>query len=220
MVKKLPKILEPAEVVALLAQPNTDCPTGTRNRALLAVIYYGALRLSEARHLKPADITWSDDRLNVIAGKGGRDRNVYLPREIMPYLREWKQQRPEGTRFFNTLKGGELSSRYVQALVERLAVKARIPRHVTPHQLRHSRATHLHIEGKPIRIIQKMLGHADVQTTMIYTHVSDPELKRAMQGNRNSDLTTDLTTDQRVEILTAKVEALSEALNGHGEAEG
>ena len=211
MVKKLPKILEPAEVVALLAQPNTDCPTGTRNRALLAVIYYGALRLSEARHLKPADITWSDDRLNVIAGKGGRDRNVYLPREIMPYLREWKQQRPEGTRFFNTLKGGELSSRYVQALVERLAVKAGIDRHVTPHMLRHSRATHMLDENYTLPEIQQHLGHVNLSTTAIYLHVNPKALRDKIQGNGGADL----TLEEQVARLTLLVEQLTDARNGN-----
>lgn len=211
MSRKLPKVLEKPEVIALLAQPATDCPTGLRNRALLEVLYWGSVRVSEARHLKVQDVRIETGELNVIDGKGGRDRNVYLPHNIMPYLREWKHQRPEGARFFNTLKGGELSSRYVQALVERLAVKAGIDRHVTPHMLRHSRATHMLDENYTLPEIQQHLGHVNLSTTAIYLHVNPKALRDKIQGNGGADL----TLEEQVARLTLLVEQLTDARNGN-----
>jgi len=143
--KKLPIVLERGEVEKLLAAPNTGCPTGLRNRAILEVMYRAGLRVSEVVGLRTSDIRWESATLEVHNGKGGRDRNVPVDQETGGWLRAWEAKKPKGRYFFCTLKGGKLSVRYIQAMVKRLAYRAELERAeaVTPHTLRHSYATEL-----------------------------------------------------------------------------
>jgi len=225
MAKRLPTVLEPAEARALLDQPNVNCPTGLRNRALLEVMYRAGLRNAEARHLRPGDIRWSTGMIEVRDGKGGKDRTVPVDGETLARLKAWQAIRPAGRYFFNTLKGGELSPRYLQALMKRLAAKAGIEQaeRVTPHVLRHSYATHLLNDGFTIREVQTLLGHSSVQTTQIYTHVSPKDLAAKIQkrsGNGDQRDRVKLLTEKLLALPPDALEALTEALNGHGDTEG
>lgn len=183
--KRLPVVLEADELERLLAEPNTGCPSGLRNRAIMEVLGRAGLRNAEARHLRPSHIRWSDGLLEVRCGKGGRDRNVPFDEETRGWLRAWSSERPDGPWFFGTLDGGKLSGRYLQAMVKRLARRALGDERgddVTPHVLRHTYATNKLDEGLTIREVQHLLGHADVSTTQIYTHVRPGNLREKIQG--------------------------------------
>jgi integrase/recombinase XerD len=185
-------VLERREVEALKAQPNTKCATGLRNRAILEVMHRAGLRVSEVVKLRRRDIRWPDPEhqkpgyLEVRGGKGGKDRTVPIDDATVTWLRAWDGARLRGEAFFNTVKagpqgsprGGPVMPLYLQQLVKRLAHEAKLdrPDRVTPHVLRHTYATELLEEGFNIREVQELLGHSDVGTTMIYTHVRPGDL--------------------------------------------
>lgn len=211
--KRLPVVLEPAEAEALLKQPNTRCPTGLRNRAMLEVMYRAGLRVSEVCKLKPRDIRWQSGLLEVRDGKGGKDRSVPVDNETIGWLRAWQAKRPKSRWFFPTLQGKQLSPRYLQQLVKRLAHKADLERadQVTPHVLRHSYATAMLNGGFTIREVQMLLGHAALSTTMIYTHVSPRNLIEKVQNHQKEKVKDQAA--RLLEVLPAEVrEALADIL--------
>jgi len=176
--RKLPWISTKEECEAVKAMPNTRCPTGLRNRTMLELMHRGGLRVSEIRHLRRRDIVWTQSLVEVRAGKGGVDRGVKIEAGTRECLRAWDAVRHRGEFFFNTLKGGELSSQYIQQMVRRM-VKRAIRRgkldadratKITPHKFRHAHATELMERGTPIAEIQKRLGHMRMSTTEIYLH--------------------------------------------------
>jgi len=185
MSTRLPKIISQEEAAALLAVPNVGCPTGLRNRVILEVMYRAGLRVSEVVKLKPGDIRRKTGELEIRNGKGGKDRVVPVDDETMSWLERWERARPKaGGRFFTTLQGGRLSTRYLGQMVDRCAEKAGLDRkRVSPHVLRHSYATEKLDAGFTIREVQELLGHANVSTTQIYTHVSPKSLREKVQGN-------------------------------------
>lgn len=204
--KKLPVVLDKEEAELILSQPNTGCPTGLRNRVILEVMYRAGLRVSEVINLKPGDIRWGPGILEVRGGKGGKDRNVPVDSETLGWLRAWQGQRPGGRqRFFSTLQGNPLSPRYLQQLVKRLAHRAGIERadQVTPHTFRHSFATGLLNDGFTIREVQTLLGHSNVATTQIYTHISPQVLTAKIQGRRVNN-----ETNQQIEKIAKKLHEL------------
>ena len=184
--KRLPQVIERDDAKKLLAQPNTRCPTGLRNRAVLEAMYRGGLRVSEVTKLQPGHVRWQDGILEVRNGKGGKDRNVPFGPELGGWLQAWSERRPKGRYFFSTLKGGRMSVRYIEAVVERLARKARLS-HCTPHVLRHSYATELLDEGFTIRQVQVLLGHSSVATTQVYTHVRPGDLVAKIRGRDKAE---------------------------------
>jgi len=179
--KKLPKTLTKDEVLLLLSQPNKRAPTGLRNRCIMQLMYRAGLRESEVINLGTKDVEWGEAILRVWQGKGAKDRTLYLDEHTLDLLRMWDERRPRGRYFFCTLKGNKLNDRYIRELVDRYAEKAGIGKHVNPHMLRHTFATELLQEGYNIREVQKLLGHSDVSTTMIYTHVYDSDLANKMR---------------------------------------
>jgi len=184
MGRRLPEVLTEREQKRLLAQPNQGCPTGLRNHCMLRVMFDVGLRASELLNLKPEHIGWTSGKLFVREGKGAKDRVLWLNEATLEKLRGWREVRPSGEHLFVTLQGGQLSARYLRAMVKRLARKAGITKDVHPHMLRHTFATDLYRETKNIRLVQKALGHSDLSTTMIYTHVVDEELEDALRGFR------------------------------------
>ncbi len=179
--KKLPTVLTTQEAQELLKQPNRKCPTGLRNYLIMLVMYRAGLRVSEALNLESKDINWQTGDLKVVDGKGGKDRVVPLETYVLDALAKWKEQRHRGAKFFTTLKGDELNDRYVRNYVKRYAVKAGILKDVHPHTLRHTYATEMLEKGFTIRELQELLGHLDIQTTMIYTHVNPVALRHKIQ---------------------------------------
>ena len=183
---RLPDILSREEQKALLAMPNKKAPTGMRNYALMTVYLNLGLRVSEALNLEVDDIDWNSGRLVVRAGKGNRDRVLWLSDRDLGTLQRWRSMRKCSSAYlFCTLDGGRLSDRYVRAFVKRYAKKAGIKKDVHPHILRHTFATDLFGKTKNIRMVQKALGHVSIFTTMIYTHIVDDQLEEALRGFRN-----------------------------------
>ena len=184
--KRLPVTLTGHEQQALLAQPNPRYPTGERNRLLLRLMLDTGLRLAEATALEWAHIDVVTARLLVRQGKGAKDRVLWLGDSLVEGLGRWRKRQaavcPETpVHVFTTLEGRTLKHRYVQEMVRRYAGRAHIKKRVTPHVLRHTFATDLYRETGKIRLVQKALGHSDLSTTMIYTHIYDEEVEAAMR---------------------------------------
>ncbi len=141
------------------------------------------LRCGEVVAVRPEHLDLSTCRLMIRDGKGGKDRVVWFSDDLRDLVARWVERRPASDWLLCTRHGGQLSTRYLRELVKRKAIGAGIAEadRVTPHVLRHSFATDLLSETKNIRLVQKALGHANLATTMIYTHVADEELERALK---------------------------------------
>ncbi len=189
---KLPEVLTGEERLLLLRQPNRRAPTGLRNRCLMQVMLDAGLRASEVLKLKVKDLDWMTGKLKVRQGKGKKDRILWLNQQALDVLRKWREKRPHQADgrptelLFTTLEGKLLSDRYLRVMVKRYGKKAGVPKDVHPHTLRHTFATDLYRETKNIRLVQKALGHADLSTTMIYTHIIDDELEDALKTFRRA----------------------------------
>lgn len=188
--KRQPKILEKAEVEALLRQPNTRCLTGLRNRAILELMYRAGLRVGEICALRPGDIRW-EARETLVRGKGQRERTVPLEERSVHLLELWAEKRPSTrSAFFCTLQGGRMSSRYIQQMVKREAQAAGLDaddRRITPHALRHTYATELLDEGLTIREVQHLLGHSSVATTQIYTQIRPQAIREKITARSHAE---------------------------------
>lgn len=188
--RKLPKTLNADEERALLARPNVDCPTGLRNRAILELMLGNGLRVSECCGVHLRDIDWRASRLRIRpeVAKGGREAVVPLSPDARDWLDRWKPVRrayAAGAPYlFVTLKGGPLNRHYIWEMVERYGRKAGIEWPLHPHVLRHTFGTNLLREGWDIRECQEMLRHADIRTTMLYTHVAPERLAEKMAKRR------------------------------------
>jgi integrase/recombinase XerD len=179
----LPKFLTVAEAEALLQVPDEKKPQGLRDRAMLEVLYGSGLRVSELATLKIAEINLGDGFL-VCRGKGGKERIVPLGRSsckaIRRYLDEVRPLVDPGGReeLFLSRLGRPFTRQGVWKLLRQYAAKAGLSAKISPHVLRHSFATHLLERGADLRSVQLMLGHSQITTTQIYTHVSRERLRR------------------------------------------
>lgn len=182
--KALPRFLTTTQVDRLLASPDVSVPLGLRDRAILEVLYATGLRVSELTGLRPADV---DLVVGIVTafGKGRKERLVPLGREAQGWVgRYLAEARPVLARgraspaLFLNHRGGRLSRMGLWGIVRRHAVASGVERVLTPHVLRHSFATHLLERGADLRALQAMLGHADISTTQIYTHVTRERLRR------------------------------------------
>ena len=166
------EILSPAEVKALLAACDGTSLTGMRNRGLLAVLWRGGLRCSEALDLRPGDVDFGGGTIRVLHGKGDRARTVGVDGQALDVVRAWLGARQaagiESPWLFCTGAGDRLSARYVRAMTARLARQAGIEHRVHPHGLRHTMAVELVTEGWPVTLIQQQLGHSSASTTDVY----------------------------------------------------
>ncbi|WP_347549773.1 site-specific tyrosine recombinase XerD [Pseudalkalibacillus hwajinpoensis] len=181
--RKLPKILSTTEVEQLLEAPDYSTPFGKRDRAMLEVLYATGLRVSELVDLKLEDIHLTMGFIRTI-GKGNKERIVPLGKmardALTTYLDEGRGQLMKQNRtdmLFLNHRGERLSRQGFWKILKKLAVQARIVKPLTPHTLRHSFATHLLENGADLRAVQELLGHADISTTQIYTHVTKTRLK-------------------------------------------
>ena len=186
--KKLPTVLTEDEQARLLKQPNRRYPTGERNQTMLHLMLNTGLRLAEVTALKWSDVDLTTGKLMVREGKGAKDRTLWIAEVDIDRLRSWRERQAKEVgacdHAFTTLEGKPLDHRYVQRMVKRYAAKAGIAKNVSPHTLRHSFATDLYRETSKIRLVQKVLGHSDLSTTMIYTHIHDPEVEEALKSFR------------------------------------
>jgi integrase/recombinase XerD len=176
------EVLTPAEVSALLRQCSTAAPTGIRNRALITVLYRGALRINEALELTASDINPAEGTIRVLHGKGDEPRTAWVDEGAMAMIQRWMDIRNryprrtcQGRRgayvpLFCTLKGGPLNDRYVRPMLHRIAdaKHANIGKRVHPHGFRHSWSHDRAMEGVPAVVIQAQLGHKHLSTTDAY----------------------------------------------------
>lgn len=180
----LPDTLHETQVEALLAAPSADEAYGLRDRAILETLYGAGLRVSELAGLKLSDVNFAVGYLRCL-GKGGRERIIPLGRSAADALRSYLEElrprlaksRPGETALFLTRTGRAMDRTNIWRLVVRYSKAAGLPRLISPHTLRHCFATHLLQNGADLRIVQELLGHADVATTQIYTHVDRGRLK-------------------------------------------
>ena len=183
--RRLPKNLSEAKVDALLAAPDPGTTLGLRDRAMLETLYATGLRVSELVGLKRSQVALDAGVVRVM-GKGSKERLVPLGEEAIVWLKRWlRDARPalagesKSDHVFVTARGGPLTRQGFWVLVKRHAVKAGIASAaLSPHVLRHAFATHLLNHGADLRVVQLLLGHADITTTTIYTHVARERLKR------------------------------------------
>jgi integrase/recombinase XerD len=180
---RVPKVLSEAQVEALLAAPDVATPLGLRDRAMLELLYASGLRVSELVDLASVRLSLSDGVLRVV-GKGAKERLVPFGDEardwIERYLAESREAILGGQRsdaLFVTARGGAMTRQMFWTLVKRHATTAGITAPLSPHTLRHAFATHLLNHGADLRAVQLLLGHADIATTTIYTHVARERLK-------------------------------------------
>lgn len=177
----LPKTLSEAQVEALLGAPDLGDPLGVRDRAWLELLYATGLRVSELAAL-PALSVFLDEGFVKVMGKGRKERLVPFGDRAEEWLRAWLKLRPgfrpKGDTLFVGRRGEGLTRQHLWRLIKRCAAKAGVdPAAVSPHVLRHAFATHLLDHGADLRAVQAMLGHADISTTQIYTHVHQARLR-------------------------------------------
>ncbi len=186
LAQKLPGLLGREEVLALLAAPGTDGPLALRDTALLELLYASGCRISEALELS-RDRLYLDQAVVRLIGKGDKPRLVPIGKPAVDALDAWlRDGRPllaKGKKVtpwvFLNHRGGRLSRQGMFQKLRDYALIAGITRPISPHKLRHSFATHLIEGGADLRAVQTLLGHADIATTQVYTHVSDQHLRAA-----------------------------------------
>ena len=181
---RLPKVMSEAQVEALLAAPDVDTPLGLRDRAMLETLYATGLRVSELVGLKLHEVSHDMGVVRVL-GKGSKERLVPLGEEAVEWQQRYlKETRPglmegrQGEALFVTSRAGPMTRQAFWQLIKRYAVKAGIAKEkLSPHVLRHAFATHLLNHGADLRVVQLLLGHSDITTTQIYTHIARERLK-------------------------------------------
>jgi integrase/recombinase XerD len=181
---RVPKSLSEAQVEALLAAPDVATPLGLRDRAMLELLYASGLRVSELVALKTVHVGFAEGTLRV-TGKGAKERLVPFGEEargwLERYLREARAEILGGQSsdaLFVTARGGAMTRQMFWKLIKARALAAGIAVPLSPHTLRHAFATHLLNHGADLRTVQMLLGHADISTTTIYTHVARERLRQ------------------------------------------
>jgi integrase/recombinase XerD len=180
----LPKSLTEEDIENLLAAPRADKALGLRDKAMLETLYASGLRVSELVTLKLRQVSQDMGVVRVV-GKGSKERLVPLGEEAIAWIRQYlKEARPEllGGRaaddLFVTARGSAMTRQMFWHLLRRYAAQAGLKKSVSPHTLRHAFATHLLNHGADLRVVQLLLGHSDISTTQIYTHVARERLKQ------------------------------------------
>ncbi len=180
--------LSAEELDSLASKPDISKPAGLRDRAIIELLFSSGLRVSELVNLNKGDINLGRGEF-MVRGKGGKDRPVFVSKDASEWVKKYSDSRQDNVQaLFISYSGSNkpdnsgnyrrLNARSVQRLIARYARLAGITKHVSPHTLRHSFATNLLTNGADLRSVQAMLGHSNVSTTQIYTHVTDPHLKK------------------------------------------
>ncbi len=182
--RKLPGTLAEEEVDALLQVPDTDSPLGLRDRAMLELLYATGLRVSELVGIRLGELSMSNGVIR-ITGKGNKERLVPMGEMALDWLQIYLRDarpllvsgKPLDESVFVTARGTGMTRQMFWVLIQRYALDAGIVRHISPHTLRHAFATHLLNHGADLRVVQMLLGHSDLSTTQIYTHVAQARLQ-------------------------------------------
>ena len=182
--RSLPASLNEDEVVALLNAPNVKEAIGLRDKAMLELLYACGLRVSELVDVKATEVSLGDGAVRV-TGKGSKTRLVPMGEEAIDWITRYlRDARPVILQsrlcdaLFVTNRGGAMTRQGFWYLIKRYALLAGITKHMSPHVLRHAFATHLLNHGADLRVVQMLLGHSDISTTQIYTHVARERLKQ------------------------------------------
>lgn len=183
--KKLPSVLDVSEVEKILSQPDISDKLGLRDKAILELFYACGTRVSELINLKVNDLFLSDEIIRVL-GKGNKERLIPIGSSAINWINEYlklsrpllmKKSRSENYLFLNS-RSSKLSRMGIWKIIDRYVKEAGIEKEVHPHTFRHSFATHLLEGGADLRAVQEMLGHADISTTQIYTHIDRDYIKQ------------------------------------------
>lgn len=185
--RKQVTFLNPDELSALFAQPDTETESGLRDRAILELLFSGGLRVSELVNLDKDHVS-TKRREFTVRGKGQKDRPIFMSESSSLWIEAYLKKRQDGSPALFIRYGGSkeqdnsgdflrLTPRSVQRIISRYAKLAGITKKVSPHTMRHSFATNLLMNGADMRSVQAMLGHSDISTTQIYTHVTDAHLR-------------------------------------------
>lgn len=187
-VRKQVTFLSPEELGRLLEQPDTNKDIGLRDRAILELLFSSGLRVSELTNLNIEHINLKTCEF-MVRGKGQKDRPIFISKRAADWVKQYLDKRTDNlsplfisySGIKNTTNDGNfqrLTPRSVQRMVKNMALKAGITKKVSPHTMRHSFATNLLTNGADMRSVQEMLGHSNISTTQIYTHVTNPQLKK------------------------------------------
>ena len=186
---RFPKTLSEDQVTSLLNAPNIETALGLRDRTMLELMYASGLRVSEIVSLKTVALGLNEGVVRIVNGKGGKERLVPFGGEAGQWLRRYLadartpllEGKTSDAVFIGRHTGSALTRQAFWALIKRYALQASIPVALSPHTLRHAFATHLLNHGADLRVVQLLLGHADISTTQIYTHVARERLKSIHQ---------------------------------------
>jgi len=186
---RFPKTLSEDQVTALLNAPDVTTSLGLRDRTMLELMYASGLRVSEIVSLKTVAMGLNEGVVRIVNGKGGKERLVPFGGEAGQWLRQYLAEartpllegKTSDALFIGRHTGTGLTRQAFWALIKRYAIVANIPVALSPHTLRHAFATHLLNHGADLRVVQLLLGHADISTTQIYTHVARERLKSIHQ---------------------------------------
>ncbi len=166
--KKLPLVISKEEVFQLL-----QVIDGKRDKTIVCLLYSAGLRVSELVNLKVSDIDSKRMVINIHQGKGRKDRTVMLAKNLIEILKQyWLESKPKTYLFPGKIPGNPLTREAINNLLKKYSAKAGITKNISPHTLRHCFATHMLEDGANIRIIQLLLGHKNIKTTTIYTHIA------------------------------------------------
>ena len=185
--KKLPDVLSEKEILALIQSVDLSDPLGERNKAILETLYACGLRVSELTNLQLSDLHFNQDII-FVTGKGDKQRMIPIgdsaQKQLLTYIRQCRihttpHKEAENIVFLNQ-RGGKMSRQMVFLIVKKQVEKAGIHKKVSPHTFRHSFATHLVRHGADLRAVQELLGHVSINTTEIYTHMDDTDLRETI----------------------------------------
>ncbi|QEY23193.1 site-specific tyrosine recombinase XerD [Neisseria animalis] len=190
LAQKLPKLISEAQIDAMLAAPDTGTVHGMRDKAFLELLYATGLRVSEAVKLTPDNLDFQRGRVNLI-GKGGKQREIPMNEDAVEWLERYQREaRPQLLKgrlcdaFFVSQKRSGMTRQLAWMIVKEYAAAAGI-QELSPHGLRHAFATHLVNGQADLRSVQAMLGHADLSTTQIYTHVANQRLQQTVKEHHS-----------------------------------
>lgn len=179
--KKLPKYLYSEQIEQILSIPDKTTPLGMRDLTILELLYSTGVRVSELVNIKIEDIDFNERTIKIL-GKGNKERIVLYSKVLSNYLTDYLEKRntfnPNHSYLFINKFGNKLTDRGVRLIIDNILKKGMIDYHISPHMIRHTFATHLLDNGADLKCVQELLGHKNLSTTQIYTHISDEHLRQ------------------------------------------